>query len=293
MVTLTSGDPMTHPVVRLTLHVVTAALLATPALAGDGWHTSYEDAVKEAKKTKRPILADFTGSDWCFSCKKLNREVFDTPAFKTWAKANVVLLELDYPADKSKQSAALQAQNKRLQDKYAVDRYPTIVFLDASGKELGRSGYAKGGPAKWTAGADAILAKARTPGSHASRWTEDYAAAIAKAKATGTFVLAEFTGSDWCGWCIRLRKEILQTAEFEAWAAKTVVLLELDYPMDKPQSDALKAQNKGLLKKYGVAGYPTILILNGEGEQVGQLTYERGGPTPWIQKAQKILDGAK
>lgn len=284
---------MIHFVARLTLPVVLAALLAAPALAGDGWYTNYEEAVKEAKKTKRPILADFTGSDWCFSCKKLHREVFDTPAFKTWAKAKVVLLELDYPADKSKQSAALQAQNKRLQDKYAIDRYPTIVFLDASGKELGRSGYAKGGPAKWTATADATLAKSSAPRSHASSWTEDYDAAVAKAKATGMLVLAEFTGSDWCGWCIRLRKEVFETAEFRAWATKKVVLLELDYPMDTPQSEALKAQNKALLKKYGVAGYPTVLFINGKGEQVGQLAYERGGPVPWVAKAQKILDRAK
>ena len=110
---------------RFCLSLVLTALLASPALAADGWHTDYEKATTLAKKTKRPILADFTGRDWCLMCKKLRKEVFETSAFKAWAKERVVLLELDYPTDKSKQSAALAAQNKRLQDKHAIDRYPT------------------------------------------------------------------------------------------------------------------------------------------------------------------------
>jgi protein disulfide-isomerase len=275
------------------LSVVLATLLGAPASAGDGWHTDYEKAAKLAKKTKRPILADFTGSDWCFWCKKLKKEVFDTPEFKAWAKTRVVLLELDYPSDKSTQSAGLQAQNKRLLEKYSIEGYPTIVFLDAKGKELGRHSYEKGGPAKWIASADRILAKAGAKASRVATWSEDFAAALAKAKATGKLVLADFTGSDWCGWCIRLHKEVFKTPEFEAWAAANVVLVELDYPMDKPQSEALKAQNKALLRRYGVAGYPTILFINSKGEQVGQMGYERGGSTPWIKKAQAVVDAAK
>lgn len=274
---------------RLILLLILLALVPAPAVAGEGWLTDYEKAAKLSAKTQRPILADFTGSDWCFWCKKLKKEVFDTKEFKAWAKDKVVLLELDYPSDTSTQSAALRAQNKRLLDKYAIEGYPTIVIMDAKGKELGRLSYEKGGPAKWTASADKILAKAKAKKSRVT-WSEDYDAALAKAKATGKLVLADFTGSDWCGWCIRLKKEVFETPEFAAWAAKNVILLELDYPMDKPQSAELKARNKALLKKYGVAGYPTILFLTSEGKSVGQMGYLRGGPGPWIEKAQALVD---
>lgn len=132
------------------------AALATAAFAGEGWSTSWADAVAQSKKTGKPILADFTGSDWCGWCIKLDKEVFSTPAFKAWAKKSVILLTLDFPAKKP-QSKALKAQNAGLQQKYNIQGYPTILFLDAKGKKLGEYGYDEGGPANWTKKADAML----------------------------------------------------------------------------------------------------------------------------------------
>ena len=65
-----------------------------------GWYVNVQKANVESAKTGKPILANFTGSDWCGWCMKLRREVFDTPEFQEWAKKNVVLLELDYPRKK-------------------------------------------------------------------------------------------------------------------------------------------------------------------------------------------------
>ncbi|MEZ0229005.1 MAG: thioredoxin family protein [Planctomycetota bacterium] len=121
-------------------------------------YTSYEEALSTARAEKKKILADFTGSDWCGWCIKLHDEVFATKEFKEWAAKKVVLLELDFPR-KKEQTAELKKQNQELQKKFAIEGYPTIVFLDADGKELGRSGYLEGGPGVWTKRADEIIDK--------------------------------------------------------------------------------------------------------------------------------------
>ena len=120
------------------------------------WLTSYKDAVGHAKKNGKPILADFTGSDWCGWCIKLKEEVFSTDAFKQWASQNVVLLEVDFPAYRP-QPDELKQQNEELARKYEVRGYPTILFLNEQGEILGRSGYRQGGPESWIINANGIL----------------------------------------------------------------------------------------------------------------------------------------
>ena len=115
---------------------------------GSGWTTSVKEAVIASKKTGRPIVADFTGSDWCGWCVRLNREVFDQGDFKKWAQRNVILLELDYPKRKE-QSASLKRQNQLMRQRYRVSGYPTILILGADGKLLQKTGYKAGGPKVW------------------------------------------------------------------------------------------------------------------------------------------------
>ena len=124
------------------------------------WHTSWEDAVVEARQNNKPILVDFTGSDWCGWCKKLKREVFDTDQFKMWAASNVVLLEIDFPHNR-KLAPSVEAANQKLAQKYGVKGFPTIMFVDAGGKALGKMGYEEGGPAVWTGKADPIVRRSK------------------------------------------------------------------------------------------------------------------------------------
>lgn len=129
---------------------------ASKPAAAAGWMESMDEAVKQAKASNKLILSDFTGTDWCIWCKRLKAEVFDTKAFKDWAAKNVVLLELDYPRNKT-QSDAVKKQNKELLKKYKIEGFPTILFLKADGEEAGRTGYVKGGPGAWLPEADKIL----------------------------------------------------------------------------------------------------------------------------------------
>jgi thioredoxin-related protein len=117
----------------------------------------------------------------------------------------------------------------------------------------------------------------------ADGWLIHYDEAIAEAKKTGRPILANFTGSDWCSWCIKLKEEVFQTTQFKEWAAKKVVLLELDFPQQTEQDPALAAKNQEILNKYGVQGFPTVLIIDADGKQVGELGYQPGGPQVWIE----------
>ncbi len=119
-------------------------------------------------------------------------------------------------------------------------------------------------------------------------WLTDFNKAQAQAKTEKKLLLMDFTGSDWCGWCIKLSKEVFSQAEFQQYAAKNLVLLEVDFPQTKKQSSAQKAANSALEKKYKIEGYPTVIVLNGDGKKVGELGYEPGGPKNFIAQIEKL-----
>ncbi len=102
-------------------------------------------------------------------------------------------------------------------------------------------------------------------------------------------MLIDFTGSDWCGWCIKFKKEVLDTDEFKAYAAKNVVLVELDFPKKKEQSDELKKANKALKAEYKVQGFPSLVILDKNGKEIGrQVGFAKGGPQAFIAKLEEF-----
>ena len=118
-------------------------------------------AIEISQKTNKPIMLFFTGSDWCGWCKKLVKEVYKTSEFNTWARKNVVLVEVDFPR-RSKLSSELTAQNNSLKQIFQPRGYPTVYFAKpvkgADGnvqfKTLGQTGYVAGGPTKWIASAN-------------------------------------------------------------------------------------------------------------------------------------------
>lgn len=119
-------------------------------------------------------------------------------------------------------------------------------------------------------------------------WVTSYRDALVEAKEKNRRVFAFFTGSDWCGWCIRLNREILSTGEFARYAAENLVLLELDFPRGKPQSADLKRQNESLARRFEVRGFPTVVVLDADGKPVGQLGYQEGGPAPFVKRLRRM-----
>jgi thioredoxin-related protein len=116
-------------------HAFILALAVCTVSAGEGWLTDLEAAKKQAAKENKAILVDFTGSDWCGFCIKLDKQVFSKEEFKKYAEKNLVLVEIDFPRSK-KQSDELKKANKALQAKYNIEGFPTIVLMNAEGKKL-------------------------------------------------------------------------------------------------------------------------------------------------------------
>lgn len=130
--------------------------LGTALAGGEGWTHDFEAAKKQAAAENKDLIIDFTGSDWCGWCIKLNEEVFSHDEFKTGVKDKYVLVELDYPQDKSKLSEETQKQNAELKDKYQPKGFPTILLTDASGKPYAKTGYQAGGPEKYVTHLDEL-----------------------------------------------------------------------------------------------------------------------------------------
>jgi len=139
---------------QLAVVLCAASLVCSLAAAESNWGTDLPAALAQAKKEKKAVLMDFTGSDWCPPCKALHKEVFATKEFADYAKDNLVLVELDFPRTK-KQSAELKKSNRALQEKYQIEGYPTVILLNGEGKELWKNvGYLPGGPTSFIAKLD-------------------------------------------------------------------------------------------------------------------------------------------
>jgi thioredoxin-related protein len=145
MMNVISNRAFSRPLV---LGIALLALSPVASVLGESlaWQTDYAAAQSAATQQNKYILLDFTGSDWCPYCIKMDKEVFAKPAFSTFADQKLILVKLDFPR-KANQSAAEKSQNEELAKKYSIEGFPTYVLLDPSGKEVRRQvGYLEGGP---------------------------------------------------------------------------------------------------------------------------------------------------
>jgi len=120
-------------------------------------------------------------------------------------------------------------------------------------------------------------------------WMTDLAKAQEKAKAEKKLVLVDFTGSDWCPPCKALHKNVFSSEEFAEFAKKNLVLVEVDFPRKKEQSDQLKKANRELAKKYEIDGYPTVIVFDGSGKQLKKdVGYSGAGAKDYVAELKKI-----
>ena len=123
---------------------LTLLFLPVGAAEENPWHTDWEKAQKVAEKQERPVLVNFTGSDWCIWCIRLEEEVFSKEVFKKYARENMMLMKVDFPRN-IEQPEAVRKQNEKLARKYGIRGFPTVVIVDAEGSEIARTGYRRGG----------------------------------------------------------------------------------------------------------------------------------------------------
>ena len=128
------------------------------------------------------------------------------------------------------------------------------------------------------------------------KWHTNVKEAVEIANKENKPIFMFFTGSDWCGWCIRLQKEVFKTPEFEKWAKEKVVLVELDYPRRVQQTEEVKMQNAQLQQMFAIRGFPTVWFVKATDkdgkinfEQLGSTGYVAGGPSTWLDGANQII----
>lgn len=127
-----------------------------------------------------------------------------------------------------------------------------------------------------------------SPVMAAAGWMTDLPAACRLAEKENKLVLIDFTGSDWCSACVRLRRTVLDTPAFREYAGSRFVLMEVDLPRRKSFDQALLRRNEEIAKHYGVGGFPTLMVINPQGEVMGG--FQDGNVT--VAETQKLLEGA-
>ena len=133
------------------------------------------------------------------------------------------------------------------------------------------------------------LGCSNTPASDSLEWNTNMEKAMQIAKKENKAVLVNFTGSDWCKWCFKLNDEVFSQTEFEKYAHENLVLVKLDFPRSIPQTNATKQYNQTLAQKYGIQGFPTILIMDNTGKLLAKTGYQQGGAVNYVNHIQSFL----
>lgn len=138
-----------------------------------------------------------------------------------------------------------------------------------------------------------------TPGASVpAGFVDDFKTAMEDAKETGRFVFACFSGSDWCGWCVRLEKEVFSAGEEGSFAAAlkddyVFVFIDLPSKRDILLSPLAKEQNEKLVKEYKIQGFPTALIIDPKtGKIIEKTGYRSGGKDKYIEHLQYVRTNA-
>lgn len=124
-----------------------------------------------------------------------------------------------------------------------------------------------------------------------SGWLTSYEKGQEEAKANNKLVLIDFTGSDWCGWCKLLDREVFSKPQFKEYASKNLVLVEVDFPKMKPVPDATRMENIRLAQRYQIQGFPTVVVVRADGQVLAQLGYMQGGVDAFIAVLEKLRKG--
>jgi protein disulfide-isomerase len=138
-----------------------------------------------------------------------------------------------------------------------------------------------------------ILTAVSTAVAQTRTWSQDFDKALATAKKTNRVVLVDFSGTDWCPWCIKLDKEVFSQKTFRNYAKKNLVTVLIDFPRKKKQAKEIKLRNEKLAKQYEVDGFPTVILINAKGETIAATGYQEGGAKAYVAHLQELIAKAE
>ena len=260
---------------RSMLPVLLPALLlmtaTAQAKAPAGWNEDFGQAVDQAKEDYKPILVLFDRAGSPFE-----KEIATSGEFaRLFGKVQTAYVEFG-AADLRPE--AVNA-NKALVGKYKVKNTPYMVMIAADGETTvgvvplqGKADDVAKGVQQMLADYNAKMAPAIRrkidSTAHDSFWRTDFDLARAYAAWKKKPILALFTGSDWCGFCIRMNRDLLSKGKFQEFAKQELVAVYLDFPNKKPMSSEMRRTNAAIGERFKVDGYPTIVILAPDGTSV-------------------------
>lgn len=134
-----------------------------------------------------------------------------------------------------------------------------------------------------------VLGCSKSAANDGLSWESNLETALQKAKTENKAVLVNFTGSDWCQWCIKLSNEVFSQADFEKYAEENLILVKIDFPQNIKQSAETKLYNNQLAQKFGIQGYPTVLLFNSTGSLVLTTGYQPGGAATYVNHLKSYL----
>ena len=292
------------------------------------WFVNWDKALAAAKKSRKALFLLNTGSDWCGWCKKLRAEVLDKPEFVEFAQKKLILVYLDSPSS-NPLGEEQEAHNRQIVKALPFGGgVPDVLVMSARGEKLGAIGggglgldeyltklrgilKSKGskvngagarmlfnGGYKKLADWNAQQEAKRPPVSkHVPKgWTEDFEEARQQAAKEGKFVLMVFSGSDWCGPCKALEREVLSQRKYMGKLSQKYVPLMVSLPQDRSTLSKLAvSQNDGLKKLYAIRGFPTVVVMNPvDGEAVKSKTgYRSGNPNGYLKDLDAMMKDVK
>lgn len=266
------------------------------------WHVDYRTAAEQAAAEHKNLYVLRTGPDWCGPCRRLEKEVLQTEEFKEYASKHLVLLYLDVPR-RSPLPQEQQRHNQEIKSKFGFGGgVPSAVLLNPDGQIIGRQrGY--GSPSAYMeflrtgknvrrqrppapkpvqraakkTDRPASAAVGEAPGHWFkgldSSWQIYFPKALEDAGKRGKKIFVLSTGSDWCDWCIKLKKDVLSQREFKRFAQNNLILVYLDNPRKKVMPEDQKRHNLEVKFKLSFgSGVPAFAILDEKGQVISKHT---------------------
>jgi|GEM_PF-592914 thiol-disulfide isomerase/thioredoxin len=265
------------------------------------WYTNLEEAKKVALNENKTIFIHFTGSDWCQWCWKLDEEVFEKPAFKDYARDNLVLVKLDFP-QKTQQSEEVKKYNRNLAQKYQIRGFPTIQLLTAEGEAIEQTGYREGGAEKYVQHLQNILAKHSGNYNlfqHADFTLKDLHGNSVTLSELDKFIVLDF----WATWCDPCKAEIPLLQEiYEKYKDQDLIVVGVSTESVEKQQEffqqlkengtevtylRLVDSDMAVTREYGIRSIPTTFFIDEDGNIIHQ---EKGFAPQSATKFENIIE---
>ncbi len=175
-----------------------------------------------------------------------------------------------------------------MENKYNVLRWVVGGMITVALTATVFSGCGGECPLKKNGGLAPATEKSKTT-DEGETWMTDFELAKSQAKISNKPILLSFSGSDWCGWCIKLDNEVFSQPEFVNWAKDNAILVTADFPRAKEQDAKVKAQNAALAQEFGVNGFPTVVVLNSNGQEIARTGYQPGGAEKYVNHLKGLI----